>query len=319
MTSNKTISLLGAALGAWLLGCSSTPAPRPEPSATRDDPVAAASSAEISVNGTTLHYTRQGTGPAVVLLHGFPEDSSAYRAIVPELARRFTVVAPDLRGVGASAPARDGYAFDNLAEDIHRLMQELALEPAFVVGHDIGGIVAYTLARTRPAAVRGVMLLEAPVPGLEPWGELRCSPDMWHMAFFQSKALPELLLAGREAVLVRAFVNGGLEQGGGVSEDVIARYAQAYAAPERLHAGLAFYRALPESERLNAARREPSAVPMVIVGSERGFAQLLPALARALGEHGWSRVTSEVVADSGHYLLDERPQSVVQLIERHAG
>src|SRR5580704_9743248 len=93
------------------------------------------------VNGTTLHYVRGGSGPAVVLLHGFPEDWYEFRLVMPRLAKRFTVIAVDLRGVGESAPSGSGYDAAGLAEDIHQLVMSLGLEHVYVFGHDIGGMV----------------------------------------------------------------------------------------------------------------------------------------------------------------------------------
>jgi predicted alpha/beta-fold hydrolase len=110
------------------------------------------------VNGTTLHYVRGGAGPAVILLHGFPEDWYEYHRIMPQLAKQFTVVAVDLRGIGGSAATASGYDAANMAEDVHELAEHLNLEHVYVVGHDIGGMVAYAFARCYPETSRGVMI-----------------------------------------------------------------------------------------------------------------------------------------------------------------
>jgi len=102
------------------------------------------------VNGTRLHYVRGGSGPAVVLLHGFPEDWYQFRLVMPRLAKRFTVIAVDLRGAGESAPSDGGYDAANLADDIHHLVMSLGLEHVYIFGHDIGGMVAYAFARRYP-------------------------------------------------------------------------------------------------------------------------------------------------------------------------
>src|SRR6516225_1555231 len=99
------------------------------------------------VNGITLHYVRGGKGPAVILIHGFPEDWFEYHAIMPRLAKQFTVIAVDLRGVGGSTTSAGGYDAANLAEDIHQLVASLKLERVYIVGHDIGGMVAYAFVR----------------------------------------------------------------------------------------------------------------------------------------------------------------------------
>ena len=117
------------------------------------------------VNETTLHYVRGGEGSTVVLIHGFPQDWFEYHAIMPRLARHFTVVAVDLRGVGGSAATPCGYDAANMAQDIHELISQLKLEPVYLVGHDIGGMVTFAFMRRFPEATRGAMILDAPIQG----------------------------------------------------------------------------------------------------------------------------------------------------------
>ena len=128
-------------------------------------------SSTANVNGVTIHYVRGGTGPAVVLLHGFPQDWFAYHRIMPRLAKSFTVIAADMRGVGRSTAPRDSFDASNVAADIRQLAQVLKLEPVYIAGHDNGAMVAYTYARLYPAQTRGVMILNSPLPGIEPWNE----------------------------------------------------------------------------------------------------------------------------------------------------
>ena len=125
-------------------------------------------SATAGVNGTVIHYVAGGQGPAVILIHGFPENWSAYAKIMPQLASRFHVVAVDLRGIGGSAAPERGYDSATMAEDVHQLASTLGLDRPYVVGHDFGGWVAYALARLHPDTLRGAMILDVPIPGLDP-------------------------------------------------------------------------------------------------------------------------------------------------------
>jgi pimeloyl-ACP methyl ester carboxylesterase len=159
------------------------------------------------VNGTTLHYVRGGNGPAIILLHGFPADWYAYHQVMPLLAKKFTVVAVDLRGVGGSSATQGGYESPNMAEDIRQLMHQLKLEQVYVVGHDIGGMVAYAFARLYPKETRGVMILDVPLPGIDPWEESIAGPGFWHIPFHQTPNLPEQFLAGRQAVYIRYILD----------------------------------------------------------------------------------------------------------------
>jgi len=308
------------AVGALACGAA-PPGTSGEPPGTGTAPAAEAgppvSTSDVTVNGTSLHVQRAGQGPAVILLHGFPQDSTAYGRIAPRLARSFSVVVPDLRGIGSSAPASTGFDAPNLAEDIRQLAEQLGLERPFVVGHDIGGIVAYSLARAHPDAVRGVMLVDAPVPGLDPWDALKC--ELWHMGFFMTPRLPEQLLTGRELDFVREFTRGALHRPEAIDEDAAARYAAAYTGAERLSAGLGYYRAFPLAEADNGAQRDATDLPLVLVGSDQGFAPQLPALSASLAAHGWKNVTERVIEQAGHYVLDDQPDAVSALIEELAG
>ena len=150
------------------------------------------------VNGITLHYVRGGKGQPVILIHGFPQDWFEYHVIMPRLAKQFTVIAVDLRGVGGSTATESGYDAANMAEDVHQLATALKLEHIYVVGHDIGGHVAYAFVRRYPNAARGAMILDTPVPGIEGWNEIQGDPHMWHVHFMQVPGLAEKLVTGRQ-------------------------------------------------------------------------------------------------------------------------
>lgn len=273
----------------------------------------------VKVNGTTLHYVRGGTGPAVILLHGFPEDWSAYSKAMPRLAKNFTVVAVDLRGIGGSLATADGYDAANMAQDIHQLVEQLKIKQVYVVGHDVGGMVAYAFARRYPQTMRGVMLLEAPLPGLKSWEELEANPQLWHIGFHQTPNIPEKLIAGRQFIYFREhFFDFNGQKNKAVSDSNVKHYANSYAAPEQLRAGMEHYRAIPANKKFNAAQQDKIAVPIVLVGGEHVFGNLMPKIAEDLRAHGCENVTVEVIKDGGHYLVDEQPEAVSRLIERYA-
>jgi pimeloyl-ACP methyl ester carboxylesterase len=275
-------------------------------------------SGTVDVNGTTLHYVRGGTGPPVMLLHGFPQDWYEFHQIMPRLAKRFTVIAADLRGIGGSKATPGGYDAANLAEDTRQLAQHLNLESTYIVGHDLGGIVAYAFARLYPEETRGIMILDVPLPGIEPWEDVKADPLLWHINFHQTPDLPEQLIAGRQAVYFRHFWSLGTVNGDGISDDDAAHYATAYAAPQQLRAGFEMYRAFPANEKFNAAQQSATDLPLVLAGGDHSFGPLLPGLAEALQAHGWSTVSVEIIENSGHYVADEQPEAVAALIERYA-
>jgi pimeloyl-ACP methyl ester carboxylesterase len=168
-------------------------------------------------------------------------------------------------------------------------------------------MVAYAFARLYPEETRGVMALDVPLPGIEPWEEVAADPFLWHINFHQTPDLPEKLIAGRQAVYFRHFFGLGTVDGDAVSDDDAAHYASAYTAPEQLRAAFEMYRALPANETFNAAQRSAIDVPLVLAGGDQGFGPLMPGIAQALQ-----------IADSGHYVADEQPEALAALIERYA-
>ncbi len=276
------------------------------------------SSNTAKVNGTTLHYLRGGTGPAVILLHGFPQDWYEFHKIMPRLAKKFTVIAVDSRGIGGSLATGKGYEAANLAEDINQLAEQLKLEKPYIVGHDMGGMVAYAFARLYPARTRGVMLLEAFVPGIEPWDTVKSNPLFWHINFHQIPELPEKLTAGRQLVYFKHFFNIGTFNKKAITETDAAHYADAYASAAQLRAGFENYRALPANEKFNAAQTNSLELPLVLVGGDHSFGEMIPKIAADLRKHGCQNVSTEIIKNSSHYAPDEQPKSVAELIERYA-
>jgi pimeloyl-ACP methyl ester carboxylesterase len=276
-------------------------------------------SSTANVNGATLHYVRGGAGPAVILVHGFPQDWYAYRKIMPRLAKSFTVIAVDMRGVGRSIAPPGGFDATDVAKDIQQLAQLLKLDRLYVAGHDNGGMIAYTFARLFPDSTRGVMILDSPLPGIEPWEEVKADPSVWHFRFHQTPNLPERLLAGRQFVYFREFFDRLALNRKAISDAEVRHYAKAYAEPAQLRAGLEFYRrGYPAAEKFNASERRPIDVPIVLTGGDHAMGMLFPRLAQSLRQHGCTNVIVEVVKDSGHWVVDEQPEIVAELIERYA-
>jgi pimeloyl-ACP methyl ester carboxylesterase len=267
-----------------------------------------------TVNGTVLHYVRGGRGLGVILLHGFPQDWSEYHAIMPRLAKQFTVIAVDLRGVGGSTATSGGYDAANMAEDVHQLASALKLERVYIVGHDIGGMVAYAFVRRYPEVTRGAMILDEPLPGIEGWDESQSGPSVWHVGFMQVPGLAEKLVAGRHADYLGYFLNFGK-----FTPSEVTRSLKAYATPAQLHAVFEMYRAFPANVKFNAAQREPNDVPLfVAAGDGSPFVKLIPKIAEGLRANGCTHVETGLVPHSVHYVVADQPEAVADLIERYA-
>jgi len=299
------------ALLAWV--AFSTGAGQAQPAATLNTPPPGFSSANERVEGTTVHYVRGGRGPAVILLHGFPQDWVEYRAILPRLAQRFTVIAVDLPGIGRSAPANGGYDVAHLAAHIDSLARALQLKRLYIVGHDLGGVVAYAYVRRSPAALRGAMIMDAPMPGLAGWDE--AVAGLWHTGFIQApQRLAEKLVDGRHAAFFDWFFDIGR-----FTPAERAYFTASYDGPQ-LHAAFEIYRALPQSAERNAAQDAPNSVPLVVaVGEKSFFASLLPTFVEGYRAKGMSRVEGVRIRGAGHYVSADNPGGVAELIERFAG
>jgi pimeloyl-ACP methyl ester carboxylesterase len=267
-----------------------------------------------TVNGITLHYVRGGKGPVVILIHGFPQDWFEYRAIMPRLAKRFTVIAVDLRGIGESTATAGGYDAANMAEDIHQLVSQAKLERVFIVGHDIGGHVAYAFVRRYPQITRGAMILDTPIPGIEGWSEIQGHPSVWHIQFMQVPGLPEKLVAGRQAAYLGYFFNFGK-----FTPSEVTHYVKAYSTAAQLHAAFEMYRAFRANEKFNKEQRGPNDVPLFVgAGDGSPFAKLIPKIAEGLRANGCTHVETGLIPGSVHYLVEDQPETVADLIERHA-
>src|ERR1700680_1939846 len=160
---------------------------------------------DVEVDGVKLHYMTAGHGPTVILLHGYAETSRMWTPILPLLAERFRVIAPDLPGIGDSAIPADGLDMKTAAIRIHSLARSLAVAKTRVVGHDIGLMVAYAYAAQFPAEVEKLVLMDAFLPGVDGWEAIYNNPAIWHFRF--NGPTPEALVKGRERTYFEHFWN----------------------------------------------------------------------------------------------------------------
>jgi pimeloyl-ACP methyl ester carboxylesterase len=267
-----------------------------------------------SMNGTTLHYVRGGKGPPLILIHGFPQDWFEYQAIMPRLAKLFTVIAVDLRGIGGSTATAGGYDAANMAEDVDQLVTSLKLSRVYIVGHDIGGQVTYALVRRHPQDLRGAMILDSTIPGIAGWDESMSGPSVWHVGFMQVPGLAEKMVADRPAAYLSYFF--GFSKFTPAEE---AHYLKAYSTPAQLHAVFEMYRAFPANAKFNAAQHGPNDVPLFLASGDKSpFAAMVPKMAEGLRAAGFTHVETGVIAGAVHYDVQDQPNAVAELIEQHA-
>jgi pimeloyl-ACP methyl ester carboxylesterase len=268
------------------------------------------------VNGTVIHYVAGGQGPAVILVRGFPENWSAYAKIMPRLASRFRVIAVDLRGIGGSAAPEHGYDSATMAEDVHQLASTFGLDRPYVVGQDFGGWVAYALARLYPDTLRRAMILDVPIPGLEPWDTVKVDTSCGISVFIACRAsLRNCLPDARRSISDIAYAVRPATRSRSATRTLNAMRVP---IPEPAAAAMGMYRAIDDDEKFAKERRGPLNAPLALVAGGNSFGPLLTAMAKGLEDAGAKSVATETVAGSGHYLLDEKPAETTALIERYA-
>jgi epoxide hydrolase 4 len=275
---------------------------------------------DVEVNGVRLHCVVEGEGPLVLLLHGFPETSRAWRKQIPALAKRFRVVAPDLRGYGGSDKPKGiaAYRIPVLADDIAALIHAFDAERAHVVGHDWGGAVAWATAMEHPEAVDRLVVLNCPHPLVlaralrSNWAQVRKS---WYIFAFQLPWVPEWALRRNGARALKGTLRRFTKRPDTFSEGALDEYARAFSAPGAATAAINYYRAAvrsPASMRMKMVRASTLiwGEDDVALGIEltRGMEGLLEREPRV-----------EYLPDTGHFVMEERPEVVNRLLLEFLG
>jgi pimeloyl-ACP methyl ester carboxylesterase len=258
-----------------------------------------------NANGVRLHYVSGGSGEPVVLLHGFASTWYEWRHVAPELAKRYTVIIPDLRGAGDSAKPAIGYDKWTMAEDIYQLVRQLGHQRIFLVGHDIGGMVAYSYAAAHHEDVRRLALIECLLAGVGDWEEAKRNPIFWHFGFHSVPNLPEALVQGRERIYLNEFWEHGSYNPAAITEEDKNEYLRSYAAPGGMRAAFEYYRAYPEDERCareNAVRKLE--MPVIAFGGAQAIGEMTLKAARAVANN----VRGGVIDRCGHWIPEERPE-----------
>jgi pimeloyl-ACP methyl ester carboxylesterase len=259
----------------------------------------------LEVQGAKLHYRIAGEGPALILLHGYAETSLMWEPIMPLLAERFTVIAPDLPGIGDSDIPAQGLDMKSAAISIHELAKALGVKSAEVVGHDIGLMVAYAYAAQFPAEVTKLVLMDAFLPGVAGWEAIYNSPQIWHFRF--NGATPEALVAGRERTFFEFFWNDLAADGTkSIPESDRQAYTAAYSRPGRMRAGWAYFVSfLQAAADFRELAKTKLTMPLLTIGGDK-------SLGEALGQQGRlvaTDVTTIVLKDAGHWILEEQPEA----------
>jgi pimeloyl-ACP methyl ester carboxylesterase len=270
-----------------------------------------------SVNGIQMHYVMGGQGDPIVLLHGWPETWYAWRHVMPDLAQNYTVIAPDLRGLGDSSKPPTGYDGKTVAEDIHQLVTQLGFRTIFLVGHDIGAWVVYPYAAEHPTEVEKLVVMEVPPPGFFP-------PELtpWWFFFHQTPDVPEALVQGKEMEYLSWFYQNLAYNPAAITQEDINEYVSHYSAPGGMRAGFEYYRAFPE-DAIQNQNYSQTKLPMPVLALGAAYIPAFGGISNPLPVLGMQQlaenVTGIIVPNSGHYIAEEQPQFVINQLSNFFG
>ncbi|MFD6792695.1 MULTISPECIES: alpha/beta fold hydrolase [Prauserella salsuginis group] len=266
-----------------------------------------------TVNGIRMHYRRAGDGPPVVLLHGWPQTWFCWRNVIESLAKRHTVIAPDLRGYGRTDKPLGGYDKRTMAGDVSELVSGLGFDRVAVAGHDRGGRVAHRWALDRPDQVERLAVLDI-IPTREMWKRLDADVGRgyWHWLFHLQPDLPERLAGQDVAGYLGYFFERWTYRRDVFTPEVVDEYVRAFSAPGALRAGFDDYRAsFPDDAEHDDADAEAGhrlTMPVLAMWGSAGLLGSLPSadIWRGYADH----LTAAEISECGHFLPEEQPDVV---------
>jgi len=261
----------------------------------------------VPVDGGTVSVTAGGSGPPVLLIHGYAETSRMWKPLAKVLAPRFTIIAPDLPGIGDSSIPKTGIDMKTSAERVHAAVNSLGHTKVRVVGHDIGLMVAYAYAAMYPQEVEKLALMDAFLPGVDGWEAIYNSPGIWHFRFYG--ATPEALVKGRERIFFEHFWNDfAANKAKSIPEADRVAYTQAYSRPGRMAAGFAYFASFPKTAvDFAELAKTKLTIPVLAIGGDKANGAALGAQAKRVS----ADATVVIIKNSGHWILEEQPDETI--------
>src|SRR6516225_5445771 len=262
------------------------------------------------IEGKELHYLIAGQGPALILLHGYTQTSRMWRPLIDKLKDKFTVIAPDLPGIGDSDIPKNGSDMKTAAIRIHALAKSIGVTKARVVGHDIGLMVAYAYAAQFSTEVEKLVVMDAFLPGVAGWELAYNNDNLWHFRFHGPT--PETLVKGREKAYFAYFWNDlAADKHRSLKQADRNAYIAAYSRPGRMRAGWAYFAAWPGTAKdfAQMAKTELT-MPVLSIAGEKASAAILSPQMKLVA----STVTVVEMKDTGHWLMEERPEETMEAL-----
>lgn len=260
-----------------------------------------------------LHYVRDGgKGEVVILLHGFPQTWSSWKKVMPLLSADYDVIAVDLRGVGKSDKPKTGYDKKTSARDIKALMDELGIKKANIVGHDIGGMIAYAFAAQFPEMAESITIMDVPIPGTPIFEAISKDPRAWHFAFHDDPTVPEVLVTGRERFYYSNFMQRVDAGTGKIGKEEIDDAVAAYSVPETMASGFNWFRTAKQDAEDNKEFFKTK-LKTPVLGLNAGKLAPFPYIVEMMKPLA---VTVEgQTMDSGHWIPESLPEETAKLLD----
>ena len=262
------------------------------------------------VGDVLLHYVTAGDGFPVVMIHGYPQTWWEWRHQIPVLAEKYSVITPDMRGLGDSSRPISGYDKKTISDDIWRVVNsELGHESFYLVGHDWGGPTAYALAAAHPEAVKRLVIIDVPIPGCG--GDFSQGGRRWHHQFHMTLDLPEALTAGREDIYLSWFYRTFAYRPDAITQADLKEYVRTYSQPGAMRAGFNLYRAAAQDVEDNQANiaRQKLAMPVLTISGGKSYPHARGRISET--EDSLKRVATnvrgEIASESGHFVPEEAP------------
>jgi pimeloyl-ACP methyl ester carboxylesterase len=267
-------------------------------------------SRSANIGGAKVHYTIGGSGPAVILLHGFAETSRMWAPVLPTLGAKFTVLATDLPGIGDSSIPTGEIGMKRAATMIHDLARSLGIQNARVAGHDIGLMVAYAYAALFPSETEKLAVMDAFLPGVQGWEPIYNSPNYWHFRFNGPTA--EALVKGRESTYFSYFWDGlAADKNRSIPKADRKAYLAAYSRPKRMRAAWDYFVSWGQAAK-DFAELSQSKLPMPVlsIGGDKSLGEALGTQMKLVANN----VKVVIVKNSGHWILEEQPMQTTDAL-----
>ncbi|GAB3939913.1 alpha/beta hydrolase [Spirosoma harenae] len=271
---------------------------------------------QISVEDISLHVVTTGSAdkPAVLFLHGFPENWQAFETVMAGLSSDFYAVSIDLPGIGQSEKIADNDK-KTIARYVNGLIKSMGLHDVTLVGHDAGGMITYAYLHAYADSLAKAVIMNVVVPAVDPWEQVKQNPRIWHFAFNAIPDLPETLVIDRQRPFFDYFFDTISAQPEKISEQARTIYAQAYASYDALHTAFEWYRTFPKDEKDNEQTKgKPVQTPVLYLRGEKEYGDLDEYL-NSFKESGLVTIQGQLISGSGHYAPEESPDEVIKALK----